>query len=361
MKILILSANCRKNGYTQRLTDLFIRGIRNAGSQPDVIDLTSAKINHCKGCYHCWLATPGICVHKDDMVEISDRFRDSDIVVFSSPLHSYNVSSYLKVFLDRMFFLTKEGFVTTDGGLLRNTLRTPETWPKKMAAILVGAFRSKENFSGAQKSLELFAQGIDVEMSGILIRPESFLLSFHLAKPKTVKTIETAFEKAGLELATQGKISPETLEKASMPLSADVSNFHRYSNIYWEHAKNAGEKTIDTNFICDAVTSDVRVLLDEMARCIDPKATKKIRAVLQFDFPDKNLHFRISVDHGACGFAETESESCDLRIITDTDIWAKIFKREIIARDALISKQIRLEGDKALFSRLDRYFPPPSS
>jgi hypothetical protein len=28
-------------------------------------------------------------------------------------------------------------------------------------------------------------------------------------------------------------------------------------------------------------------------------------------------------------------------------------------RDALMSRQIVLEGDKFIFSRLDRYFPPP--
>jgi hypothetical protein len=33
--------------------------------------------------------------------------------------------------------------------------------------------------------------------------------------------------------------------------------------------------------------------------------------------------------------------------------------RHINVRDALVNHLIELEGDKSLFSRLDRYFPPP--
>ena len=39
--------------------------------------------------------------------------------------------------------------------------------------------------------------------------------------------------------------------------------------------------------------------------------------------------------------------------------WAKVFMRQINMRDALVSGEIKLEGDKTLFTRLDRYFPPP--
>ena len=102
MKIGIIRANPRKNGHTQRLTNLFIEGLNHGGAQVLEIDITDKKINQCLGCYTCWLITPGVCIHKDDMSSIMNEFCSWDIVVFSTPLYIYGVSGYLKVFFDRL-------------------------------------------------------------------------------------------------------------------------------------------------------------------------------------------------------------------------------------------------------------------
>jgi multimeric flavodoxin WrbA/putative sterol carrier protein len=359
MKILLLMGNPRKNGYTQRLTDLFAAGLRGGKADLEIVDLCKLNIKHCVGCYSCWLVHPGVCIHKDDMPSVMERFRACDIVVFASPLNAYGPSSHVKVFLDRVLASTKEGFIATPKGLIRNSVRDPEHWPKKLAYVLVGAFKGSENFEGAQKSFELFAQGIDLEFCGGIIRPESYLLQFDLAKPKTIKAIEAAMEEAGIELATKGMISKEVIEKAAVPLSSDLDHFQKYSNIYWEHARSLGARALDVSAVRELVINDVRVLLSEMARSIDTLATAKLKAVIQFDFADKNQHFRIAVDRGACTLSPVESEKCDLRVTTATTTWAKVFMRQINVRDALVNGEIKLEGDKFLFSRLDRYFPPP--
>jgi putative sterol carrier protein len=99
--------------------------------------------------------------------------------------------------------------------------------------------------------------------------------------------------------------------------------------------------------------------MQEMARSIDPQATAKLKAALQFEFPDKDLRFTLTVDHGSCSFIEEKSGAPDLKVTCSSEVWAKVFMRQINIRDALVNKQIVLEGDKFLFSRLDRYFPPP--
>jgi putative sterol carrier protein len=198
-----------------------------------------------------------------------------------------------------------------------------------------------------------------MEYCGDLIRPESYLLQFTLAKPLTVKSIEAAFVKAGYELAAEGKISPETQQKAAIPLSPDLDYFKKYSNIYWEHAVAMGEQSRDLDLLSKNVMSDVRILMQEMARSVDPLATAHLTTTLQFDFPDKQYSFTLSVDHGACTFAEGKADKPNLKVTCSTDVWAKVFMRQINVRDALVGRQIVLEGDKFLFSRLDRYFPPP--
>jgi multimeric flavodoxin WrbA/putative sterol carrier protein len=359
MNMLILRSNPRKNGYTQRLTDLFVKGSREAGADITDVNLCDKDLKHCLGCYCCWIQTPGICVLKDDIGGLFQQFLDADTIVFSSPLNAYSVNSHLKVFLDRTLALARPGFVITPLGTMGNLLRYPEKWPKKMAAIVVGAFRSNEIFSAIRSNFELYGNGMNIDLCGILIRPESYLLQFTLAKPKTVKLIETAFIRAGYELVTTGTISDTIIEQAALPLSSDLKHFQRYSNIYWEHAVAMGSGAEDLEALQQRVTGDVRILMQEMARSSDPVATAKLRAVFQFDFPDKNYFFRLSVDRGACILTEEKTERPDLRVRCSSEIWARVFMRRINVRDALVTHQIELEGDKSLFSRLDRYFPPP--
>jgi len=200
---------------------------------------------------------------------------------------------------------------------------------------------------------------MNMEICGELIRPESYLMQFDLAKPLTVKSIESAFIKAGYELGTYGNISKETQEKAGIPLSPDITYFMKYSNIYWEHASKLGEKSKDLELLRKLVMSDVRILMQEMARSVDPDATSSIKISLQFEFLDKGYSFVIFVEHGKARIIEGKTDNPNLKVITDTDTWAKVFMRQINIRDAVIKKQIKLEGDKYIFTRLDRYFPPP--
>jgi multimeric flavodoxin WrbA len=359
MKLLLLRSNPRKNGYTQRLTDLFVKGSREAGADITDINLCDKDLKHCLGCYCCWVQTPGTCVLKDDVEELFRQFLDADMIVFSSPLNAYSVNSHLKVFLDRTLALAQPGFIITPRGDVGNLLRYPEKWPKKMAAIAVGAFKGNEVFSAIRSTFELYANGMSIDLCGILIRPESYLLQFTLAKPKTVKIIETAFVKAGYELVADGAISEAIIEQAALPLSSDQLHFQQYSNIYWEHALAMGKGAEDLTALQQRVTGDVRILMREMARSSDPAATARLRAVFQFDFPDKNYFYRLSVDRGVCVLTEEKTERPDLRVRCSSETWARVFMRQINMRDALVNHKIELEGDKSLFSRLDRYFPPP--
>ena len=98
-----------------------------------------------------------------------------------------------------------------------------------------------------------------------------------------------------------------------------------------------------------------------MAQSVDPVATAKLRITLQFDFTDKGLHFSLRIHHGTCEITKQPSEDPDLRVTCSTEVWAQVFMREINIKDALIDGRIKLEGNKYLFTRLDRYFPPPSN
>jgi len=362
MKLLVIRGNPRKDGHTQYITDLVVKGASEACATVDDVDLQTLTINECTGCYCCWTTTPGRCIHRDDMDALLNKLLAADIHLYSTPLYYYTMSISMKRFLERTLSLLKPFINQSPEGLFRNIPRYPDQWKnKKLAFISAGAFKDTENFKGLETTFRLLATGLSMEFCGGLIRPESYLLQFNLAKPKTVMIIETALMQSGRELVLEGVLTDETRQKVSTLLSVDTGHFLKYSNIYWEHVVAMGAEGTDLEKVRRRVTGDVRILMHEMARSIDPLTTAKLKAVLQFDFPDKNLYFCLTVRNGACTLEEKQSDSFDLRVTADSSTWAKAFTREISMKDGLIERKIRLEGDKMLFARLEKYFPPPVS
>lgn len=60
------------------------------------------NINYCCGCWDCWVKTPGLCRHQDDMPEVLRSIINSDLFVFVSPVHMGFVSSLTKKISDKI-------------------------------------------------------------------------------------------------------------------------------------------------------------------------------------------------------------------------------------------------------------------
>lgn len=104
-KILIVRTSPRKGGNSDILAQAFKDGASAAGNSVEEIRFADYKINYCKGCYgsHSKAAcqNSGKCWQKDDMAELIPRLRDSDVVVFATPVYFYTLSAQMKTFLDR--------------------------------------------------------------------------------------------------------------------------------------------------------------------------------------------------------------------------------------------------------------------
>jgi multimeric flavodoxin WrbA len=365
VKVLLLRANPRKTGYTQRLIDLFARGLSETSATVTDVDLARKNISQCHGCYHCWLGTPGKCVQSDDMGLLLDEFVAANVVVCATPLYFYSMSSALKIFFERTIPLTREGLTRSRLGGMRNNTRYPEHWEgKTLIAIITGALTGLEVFRPAIETFKLIADGLGIEDGGQIARPESYMLDYPFSKPLTLKRIETAVVQAGREAGTLGRLSPETMADASLPLASDPDRFFTYSNhllVAWPcpngRSRHGRPPAVQARVSLRRANPHPR----NGARPSTLAAAARVKAVLQFDFPDCHEYFRVTVDRGRVELAEAATEKPDLRVRCDARVWAGVFTRQIDARRALIEGQLVLEGDKSLFSRLDRLFPPPST
>ncbi len=361
MNVLLLRANPRKVGYTERLANLFRQGLDESGAKVTDVDLTTLSIQTCLGCFHCWLATPGQCVLSDDMTRQLELVLEADVIVCVTPLYYFSMNSTLKAWFERTFPLAQPGIEVSRRGLSRNRTRYPERWQgKKLISMVVGALRDPEAYRPVNETLALIADTLDLELGGQLTRPESCLLDYPLSKPKTLKLIENAFIQAGREAGSTGRLSEETVTNAALPLSASLEHFRNYSNIFWMRTAELGERGLEPGAVPREVAGDVRILLQEMVRCLDPKATARVKAVLQFEFPDLPLTTHLRIDQGQCELIPGVAEAPDLVIRCASSVWAGVFMRTTAVRDALRDRTLVLEGDKSLFTRLDRFFPPPN-
>ena len=101
--------------------------------------------------------------------------------------------------------------------------------------------------------------------------------------------------------------------------------------------------------------------MHEVARSIDPVATKGIKAVFQFEFTDQQKTFSIGVDRGTSSIKYQPVKNPDLIIRCTSFIWVGIILRELDPIKQLTAGEILLVGDKSLFRKLHRYFPPPNT
>ena len=56
------------------------------GWSADRIELRDVSISHCKGCFDCWVKTPGICATRDGAGAVTRALVRSDLVVLLSPI-----------------------------------------------------------------------------------------------------------------------------------------------------------------------------------------------------------------------------------------------------------------------------------
>jgi multimeric flavodoxin WrbA len=101
MKILAIHGSPRTiRSTTRRLAGLVLEGASEAGAETEIIDLADYRISPCTACEACTLN--GVCVYEDDVPSLVARMKESDAIIFGSPVYIDNVSGQMKLFFDRL-------------------------------------------------------------------------------------------------------------------------------------------------------------------------------------------------------------------------------------------------------------------
>lgn len=100
--VIGLSGSPRKNGNSDILLKSIISGVNQEGVHSDHFNLTSIDFKGCIGCEKCRRSK--ICTGLiDGMSLIYPKLISSKGLVLVSPAHNYNVTSWMKAFIDRLY------------------------------------------------------------------------------------------------------------------------------------------------------------------------------------------------------------------------------------------------------------------
>lgn len=92
----------RANGNSAVLVDAFCSSAEEQGAKVKKFQLSELKYQGCINLFDCKTASDR-CGQADDLTEVLEAVRESDVVVLSSPIYFTDITGQLKTCLDRWF------------------------------------------------------------------------------------------------------------------------------------------------------------------------------------------------------------------------------------------------------------------
>ena len=153
--VLVISTSLRTKSNSDILTERLIAGAKEAGHTVEHISLKGKKISFCVGCLACQKTQK--CVLKDDAVEIAEKVKNADTLVFATPIYYYEMSGQMKTLLDRMNPLYPSDYRFRKVYILMTATEDEEYVPEKAVSGLQGWV---DCFEKAELAGSLFCGGI---------------------------------------------------------------------------------------------------------------------------------------------------------------------------------------------------------
>ena len=204
MNVIVINGSPHgNNGNTGIMIESLLHGMVKGKADATDISLADKNINHCKGCYSCWINTPGTCVIRDDMAEIIPLFMKADLIVLASPVYFNNITGLMKNFIDRL---------TAIGGNPKDQKTANNKEDKKTGFVMVSncGFPDKSQFD----VISLWINKVVTMLKSDLL-VEIYLASGNKLKEDNndVELYLSLLEVCGNELAKNGRVSDKNLER----------------------------------------------------------------------------------------------------------------------------------------------------
>jgi multimeric flavodoxin WrbA len=220
MKIAVINGSHRgKTGNTNIMVSALVKGAAEAGAEVVNIFLAEKKIDYCKACKACWFKSPGKCVIEDDMADIIGLIKDTDIRVLATPLYFDNISSLLKVFMDRMMVTVSPYWGKDREGECRHltTGMSPQ-----LVMIANCGYPERSHFQVISQWIKRHARNLNTEVIAEIYASQGAIFGIKESEVGTiVSQYLKALETAGKEIATNKQLTTETMARLEQKFIPD--------------------------------------------------------------------------------------------------------------------------------------------
>jgi len=149
------------------------------------------------------------------MAEILCQTEGADVVVLATPLRYANVSSLLKVFVERLLVFANPYMLIDQAGETRHPKKKPEAessfYRAKLVAIANGGLGQRAHFQVLSHWMKRLALNNLTEVIGEIYAPQgSLLANSSVELQPVVADYSRLLERAGEEIVTGGGLSAET-------------------------------------------------------------------------------------------------------------------------------------------------------
>jgi multimeric flavodoxin WrbA/putative sterol carrier protein len=364
MNVLAFNGSPRgASGNTDILVQAFLHGVEKAGGNTETVYLHEKTINYCTGCYACWTQTPGVCVHKDDMLDLLPKLRNADIVVVATPLYGNMVTGQMKTFLDRTLPLSNPAIVEIGDEFVH-----PPRYDDGVFRVLLicnAGFPETHHFEGLKKTFEISTSGPRSELCGTICCAAGPMLSVPGIENGTRWYLDTVI-RAGQQIAEQGLIEPNTQALIDRSLADKPGDYADVINDYWNRvsvnpASNGQEKPAPAGELrplppTEEMTS-VRDLVSHLPNSFSSDIAGNLSAAIQFAIADENPGvYHLVVQDSDCSAFEGMHPSPTMTIHSPAQVWIDVCAGKQDGATAFMSGKYRVTGDTTLLMRFGSIF-----
>ena len=213
MKLIAINGSLRREGgLTQKIIDSVFEGAISKGADCKTIRLAKCQINRCTACEYCQTKEEYTCVFedKDDFENVISQIKDADIVLFATPIYVFQMSSLMKIFLERYHGHGKSKRIEISRkGLMFHDFEK-ELREKAFVSIIVSDNIEFETTYGVREYFRTFGKFMGAEQVGEIIRNGGRIME---KRKREQGKVYEALKRAGIELVEKKRIRRNTEKK----------------------------------------------------------------------------------------------------------------------------------------------------
>lgn len=335
-KVLVINGSHKKyNSYTMKVTEEFLAGMIAASDdiETEIIDLKDQKILPCISCFTCWTVTPGECIHQDEMKELLEKYVEADLIIWSTPLYHYGISSMTKNFMERTLPLLLP-FIDPEGdGVYGHPFRDQEKMATKKHILIstCGLPTQEKNYEGVFAQFDnLFGK----EEWEKIICVEGELLGISQLDLQTRPYLEMV-KLAGEKYLKEKKI-PKDIRKGLDQPFLEIPAYIKTANLKWgvddTRLKESDGGLIGWDY------------MKRLEASFNPRVRPGMDGVLQIELTDVKEAYQLVIKDNQCRLLRNDFSKATTSIDTQLTTLERIFEGHIDLGQTILDKKLQVEG-----------------